>query len=46
MELEQLKFFNGLNRLPNDFYKLSDQEKAETIKRYRIKNGLSSKNME
>lgn len=41
-ELEMLKFFRLLNRLPNDFYKLTDDEKAEVIRRYRQRNGLSA----
>jgi hypothetical protein len=39
-EMEQLKFFNGLNRLPKEFYRLNDEEKAEAVKRYRMRNGL------
>jgi len=41
-ELETLKFFGLLNRLPNDFYKLTDDEKAEVIRRYRQRNNLSA----
>lgn len=39
-ELEALKFFNQLYRLPKQFYDLNDAEKAETIKRYRQRNGI------
>lgn len=39
-ELESLKFFNQLYRLPRQFYDLNDAEKAETIKRYRQRNGI------
>lgn len=39
-EVEVLVFFQRSNRLPNAFYELSDEERAEVIKRYRERNGL------
>jgi hypothetical protein len=39
--LEMLRFFSGLNRLPKEFYTtLNDEEKAEVIRRYRRRNHL------
>ena len=43
-ELEALAFFNGINRFPKSFYRdLNQKEQAETVKRYRERNGIGNK---